>query len=173
MLKIGHFYLASAQVLKIFDLSKKYVILYIPMNKTYVVKQEDIKRQWYIVDAEGKILGRLATKVAVILRGKHKAIFTPHLDTGDGVIVINAAKIKVTGRKLQQKVYRRFSGYPGGLKEIPLETLLMKSPTTVFKLAVQRMLPSGPLGRKILKKLKVYADDKHLHKAQKAVVLEV
>jgi len=143
------------------------------MNKTYVAKKEDIKRQWYLVDAKGKILGRLASKVAVILRGKHKAMFTPHLDTGDGVIVINASKIKVTGRKLQQKVYRRHSGYPGGLREVYLETLLAKNPTTVFKLAVQRMLPSGPLGRKILKKLKVYADDKHLHKAQNPVVLEV
>ena len=143
------------------------------MGRTYVAKKEDIKRQWYLVDAKGKILGRLASKVAVILRGKHKAMFTPHLDTGDGVIVINASKIKVTGRKLQQKVYRRYSGYPGGLREVYLETLLAKNPTTVFRLAVQRMLPGGPLGRKILKKLKVYADDKHLHKAQNPVVLEV
>ena len=155
------------------DLSKKYVILCTPMGRTYVAKKEDIKRQWYLVDAKGKILGRLASKVAVILRGKHKAMFTPHLDTGDGVIVINASKIKVTGRKLQQKVYRRYSGYPGGLREVYLETLLAKNPTTVFRLAVQRMLPGGPLGRKILKKLKVYADDKHLHKAQNPVVLEV
>jgi len=143
------------------------------MGRTYEAKKEDIKIQWYLVDAKDKILGRVASKVAVILRGKHKAIFTPYLDTGDGVIVINAAKIKVTGRKLQQKVYRRYSGYPGGLREVYLETLLAKNPTTVFRLAVQRMLPGGPLGRKTLQKLKVYADDKHLHKAQNPIVLEV
>jgi large subunit ribosomal protein L13 len=143
------------------------------MNKTYVAKKEDIKRQWYIVDAKDKILGRLAVKIAVLLRGKHKVIFTPHLDTGDGVIVINASKIKVTGRKLKQKVYRRYSGYPGGLREVTLETLLAKKPETVVKLAVRRMLPGGPLGRDIIKKLKVYADDKHLHGAQSPQLLEV
>ncbi len=142
------------------------------MNKTYVAKKEDIKRQWFLVDAQGKILGRLASKIAVILRGKHKAIFTPHLDTGDGVIVINAAKIRVTGRKLKEKLYRRFSGYPGGLKEITLETMLEKKPSTVIKLAVRRMLPGGPLGRDMLKKLKVYVDDKHPHRAQNPVVLK-
>lgn len=143
------------------------------MNKTYVAKKEDIKRQWYLIDAQGKILGRLASRIAVILRGKHKAIFTPYLDTGDGVIVINASKIKVTGRKLKDKVYRRFSGYPGGLKEIPMEKMLKRSPATVMRLAVKRMLPGGPLGRDILKKLKVYADDKHPHKPQNPVTLEV
>lgn len=143
------------------------------MYKTFVPKKDQIKRKWYLVDAKNKILGRLATKIAVLLRGKHKAIFSPHLDTGDGVIVINAAKIKVTGRKLKQKVYRRFSGYPGGLKEVPLEAMLNKRPETVIKLAVQRMLPGGPLGRDILKKLKVYADDRHPHSAQNPVILEV
>jgi len=143
------------------------------MNKTYVAKKEEIKRQWYLVDAQDKILGRLAAKIAVIIRGKHKPIFTPHLDTGDGVIVINAAKIKVTGRKLKEKVYRRYSGYQHGLKEVSLETLLKKKPETLIKLAVGRMLPSGPLARDILKKLKVYADDKHPHKSQNPVVLEV
>jgi large subunit ribosomal protein L13 len=142
------------------------------MQKTYVAKKQDIKRAWYLLNAKDKILGRLASKVAVILRGKHKAIYTPSLDTGDGVIVINAAKIRVTGRKLQQKVYRRFSGYPGGLREVTLETMLKKNPTTVIKLAVRRMLPQGPLGRDILKKLKVYADDQHPHKAQNPIVLE-
>jgi len=142
------------------------------MQKTYVAKKQDIKRAWYLLDAKDKILGRLASKAAVILRGKHKAIYTPHLDTGDGVVVINAAKIRVTGRKLKQKVYRRFSGYPGGLREVTLETMLKKNPTTVIKLAVGRMLPQGPLGRDILKKLKVYADDKHPHKAQNPIVLE-
>lgn len=143
------------------------------MYKTYVAKKDDIKRQWYIADASNKILGRLAVKVAVILRGKHKVIFTPHLDTGDGVIVINAAKVRVTGRKLKQKVYRRYSGYPGGLREVPLENMLKNSPGKVIRLAVQRMLPGGPLGRDMLKKLKVYADDKHPHKSQNPVVLEV
>ena len=125
------------------------------------------------MDAQDKILGRLASRVAIILRGKHKAIFTPNLDTGDGVIIINAAKIKVTGRKADQKVYRRYSGYPGGLREVPFKTMLANKPTTVLKLAVQRMLPGGPLGRDIIKKLKIYADDKHPHKAQNPVVLEV
>ncbi|OGX46588.1 MAG: 50S ribosomal protein L13 [Omnitrophica WOR_2 bacterium RIFCSPLOWO2_12_FULL_51_8] len=143
------------------------------MRKTYVAKKEDIKRQWYLVDANGKILGRLAAKVAGVLRGKHKPIFTPHLDTGDGVIVINAAKIRVTGRKLRQKLYRRYSGYPGGLREVALETMLAKHPETVIRLAVQRMLPAGPLGRDLIKKLKVYSDDKHRHAAQSPAVLEI
>ncbi len=143
------------------------------MNKTYSAKKEDIKRQWFLVDAKDKVLGRLAVKVATILRGKHKAIFTPHLDTGDGVIVINAAKIKVTGRKLDQKVYRRYSGYQGGLREVSLGTMLNKKPEVVIRLAVRRMLPGGPLGRDTLKKLKVYSDDKHPHKSQNAVILEV
>ncbi|MCX5700787.1 MAG: 50S ribosomal protein L13 [Candidatus Omnitrophica bacterium] len=143
------------------------------MTKTYVAKKEDIKRVWYLVDAKDKILGRLATKVAVILRGKHKVIFTPHIDTGDGVVIINAAKIRVTGRKAAQKVYRRYSGYPGGLKEIPFETMLEKHPTTVVKLAVRRMLPGGALGHVMLKKLKIYADEKHLQQAQKLQALEV
>ncbi|MBM3246817.1 MAG: 50S ribosomal protein L13 [Candidatus Omnitrophica bacterium] len=143
------------------------------MNKTYVAKKEDINRQWYLVDAKDKTLGRLAARVAVILRGKHKAIFTPHLDTGDGVIVINAAKIKVTGRKLKEKLYRRFSGYPGGLREVPLAEMLKKNSAGVFRLAVQRMLPGGPLGRDIITKLKVYADDQHKQKAQNPKILEL
>ncbi len=137
-----------------------------------MAKKEDIKRQWYIVDATDKILGRLATHLARILRGKHKPIYTPHIDTGDGVIVINAAKIKVTGKKLEEKIYRRHSGYPGGLREIKLATLLKKSPTTVIRLAVKRMLPSGPLARDMLKKLKIYVDDKHPHKSQNPINLE-
>jgi large subunit ribosomal protein L13 len=142
------------------------------MMKTYIAKKEDIKRQWYLVDARDRILGRLATKVAVLLRGKHKPIFTPHLDTGDGVIVINAAKVKVTGRKMKQKVYRRYSGYPGGLREVTLETMLAKKPQMVVRLAVERMLPKGRLGSKIVKKLKVYADDKHPHTAQNPVLIK-
>ncbi len=143
------------------------------MNKTYLPKKEDISHKWYLVDAKDKILGRLASKVAILLRGKHKAIFTPHMDTGDAVIVINAAKIKVTGRKLKQKVYRRYSGYPGGLREVSLENMLKNRPTTVIKLAVRRMLPAGHLGEEMFKKLKVYADDKHLHQGQAPLPLEV
>ena len=142
------------------------------MKKTYMAKSEDIKRKWYIADAKGQILGRLASKIAAILRGKHKPIFTPHLDTGDGVIVINAGEIKVTGRKLKQKTYRRYSGYPGGLREVKLEALLARKPATVIHLAVERMLPSGPLGRDLIKKLKVYAGDKHGLTGIKPIVLE-
>ncbi len=136
------------------------------INRTYVAKEKDIKRQWHVIDATDQILGRLAVKAAVLLRGKHKPIFTPHVDTGDGVIVVNAAKIRVTGRKLSQKVYRRYSGYPGGLREVYLKDMLANKPATVIRLAVERMLPQGPLGRKIIKKLKVYPDNQHPHKAQ-------
>lgn len=143
------------------------------MKRTYVAKKEEIKRKWYIIDAKDKVLGRLASRAAVVLRGKHKPMFTPHIDTGDCVIVLNAAKIKVTGRKLKQKIYRRYSGYPGGLREVTLDKMLAKSPETVIKLAVKRMLPGGPLGRDMFKKLKVYADDKHAHQAQNPQVLQV
>lgn len=143
------------------------------MNKTYIPKKSEIKRQWFVVDARDKILGRMASKVASVLRGKHKPMFTPHLDTGDGVIVINAAKIKVTGRKLKQKVYRRFSGYPGGLREMTLETMLQKSPVTVIRLAVGRMLPSGALGSDMIKKLKVYPKDDYPQKNEKLTTLEI
>jgi large subunit ribosomal protein L13 len=143
------------------------------MKKTYVAKDSEVKRSWYIVDAKNKILGRIASKAASILRGKHKVTFTPSIDTGDGVIIINAAQVKVTGRKLKQKVYRRYSGYPGGLREVKLETMLANKPTTVLRLAVKRMLPGGPLGRDLIKKLKIYADDKHPHKAQNPVLLEI
>lgn len=143
------------------------------MNRTYVTKEEDVKRKWYLVDAKDKVLGRMATRIAIVLRGKHKAVFSPSMDAGDGVIVINAAKIKVTGRKMKQKVYSRYSGYPGGLKQIPLETMLEKKPATVVRLAVQRMLPGGPLGRDLIKKLKVYAGETHKQQAQQPVVLEV
>jgi len=143
------------------------------MDKTYVTRKKDINRQWHLVDAKDKILGRLASKVAVLLRGKHKVIFSPSLDTGDGVVVINAAKIKVTGRKMKDKIYRRYSGYPGGLREMSLEVMLAKKPEAVVQLAVRRMLPGGPLGRDAIKKLKVYPDDKHPHQAQKPVVFKV
>lgn len=143
------------------------------MKRTYTARPEDIKMKWYIADAKGQILGRLAARIASILRGKHKPIFTPHIDTGDGVIVINAKDIKVTGRKLKQKVYRKYSGYPGGQHEITLEKLLAKKPTTVIHLAVQRMLPTGALGSDLIKKLRVFADDKHDLTGVKPIVLEV
>lgn len=143
------------------------------MQKTYLAKKSDIKRLWYILDAKDKVLGRLAVEAAKILRGKHKPIFTPHIDCGDGVIVVNAGKVKVTGRKLTQKVYRRFSGYPGGLREVYLGEMLKKKPTQVIQLAVRRMLPGGPLGRDLLKKLKVYAQDRHSHISCKPIVWEV
>jgi len=143
------------------------------MKKTYSAKKEEVKRQWFLVDAQGKILGRMAAKIASILRGKHKPMFTPHIDTGDCVAVINASKIKVTGRKLKQKVYRRYSGYPGGLREVVLEDLLAKKPETVVILAVQRMLPGGPLGRDMIKKLKVYSGAEHKLTGLKPVILEV
>ena len=143
------------------------------MQRTYIPKKEELKSKWYLIDAQDKILGRLAAKAAVLLRGKHKALFTPHLDCGDGVIIINAAKIKVTGRKLTQKVYRRYSGYPGGLREVGLDVMLKNKPETVIELAVTRMLPHGPLGNEIRKKLKVYAGAEYPHKAQKPEKIEV
>ena len=141
------------------------------MQKTYLAKKGDFKRSWYIADAKDKILGRLAVEAAKVLRGKHKPRFTSNIDCGDNVIIINAAKIKVTGRKLAQKVYRRYSGYPAGLREVYLEDMLKKAPTQVIKLAVQRMLPGGPLGRDLLKKLKIYAQDKHPYTSIKPIVL--
>ncbi len=141
--------------------------------KTYALKAEDIERRWYVVDAEGKTLGRLASEIAKILKGKHKPIYTPHLDTGDHVIVINAHKIKVTGKKMEQKMYYRHSGYPGGIKGISLETCLQKHPTRVLEAAVRGMLPKNRLGRKMMKKLKIYAAASHPHQAQQPEVLEL
>jgi len=142
------------------------------MQKTYFPKKTEVKRTWYLIDAQNKILGRLASRIAVVLRGKHKPIFSPHMDTGDGVIVINASKIKVTGKKLEEKLYRKHSGYPGGFREINLKTLLEKNPTLVIRLAVKRMLPSGPLGKRMLRKLKIYPDNKHPHQNLKPIILE-
>jgi len=141
--------------------------------KTYSVKADEIKREWYLINAEGKTLGRLASEIAKILKGKHKPIYSPHLDCGDYVIVINAEKIRVTGRKLDQKIYYRHSGYPGGLKSITLREQLAKHPERVIKAAVKGMLPKNRLGRKMLKKLKVYAGASHPHQAQKPKVLEL
>ena len=143
------------------------------MEKTYVTKNEDVQREWYVVDATGQTLGRLATRVAHRLRGKHKPIYSPSVDTGDYVIVVNADKIHVTGRKLDQKIYYRHSGYPGGLKQITLRNLLQKHPTRVIEHAVRGMLPKNRLGRRMFKKLKVYAGPNHPHEAQQPEPLEL
>ena len=139
--------------------------------KTFMASPATIDRKWYVVDAEGKTLGRLASEVAKVLRGKNKAIFTPHIDTGDYVIVINAEKIAVTGKKLDQKIYYHHSDYVGGMKETTLREKLAKKPESVIELAVKGMLPKGPLGRQMLKKLHVYAGPEHNHEAQKPEVL--
>ena len=134
--------------------------------RTFQPKPADIQRAWHVVDAEGVVLGRLASEVASVLRGKHKPIWAPHVDTGDHVIVVNAAKLDISQRKLTDKLYRRHSGYPGGLRSESLEHLLARSPEEVVRRAVRGMLPKGPLGRMMLKKLKVYAGPTHPHSAQ-------
>ena len=139
--------------------------------KTYMANPDKIERKWYVVDAEGQTLGRLAAEVAKVLRGKNKPEFTPHIDTGDNVIVINAEKIKVTGKKLDQKVYYHHSDYVGGMKETTLREMMAKKPEQVIELAVKGMLPEGPLGRTMIKKLHVYAGAEHAHQAQKPEVL--
>ncbi|SMC28707.1 LSU ribosomal protein L13P [Clostridium acidisoli DSM 12555] len=141
--------------------------------KSYIAKPQEIERKWYIVDVNGLTLGRAASQIASILRGKNKPIFTPHVDTGDFVIVINADKVVLTGKKLDQKMLRHHSLYPGGLKEMPYKEALAKKPEFVFQEAVRRMLPSGVLGRETLKKLKVYRGTEHDHQAQKPEVLEL
>lgn len=143
------------------------------MIKTYSAKAEDIKREWLVVDAEGKTLGRLSTEIASILRGKHKPIFTPHVDCGDFVIVINAGKIRVTGDRLDQKMYYRHSGYMGGLKQVSLRQMLQTHPERVLQFSVRGMLPKNRLGRQVFKKLKVYASPTHPHAAQQPRVLEL
>ena len=144
-----------------------------PAQKTYMANDASVVRKCYIIDATDKILGRLAAKAATILRGKHKPTFTPHVDTGDMVIVINAEKVKVTGNKLNDKEYQRFSGYPSGQKSIKLKDLQQRAPEKIIQLAVNRMIPSGPLGNKIRTKLKVYAGPEHPHTAQQPIVLDV
>jgi large subunit ribosomal protein L13 len=136
------------------------------MLKTYSTKASDIKREWHLIDAEGKVLGRLATQIANLLMGKHKPIFCRHLDTGDYVVVINADKVRVTGNKPKQKLYYRHSGYPGGLKSISLERMMETHPTRAIEHAVKGMLPHNKLGAQMLKKLKVYAGDAHPHRGQ-------
>lgn len=141
--------------------------------KTYMAKAEDVQRKWYVVDASGKTLGRMASQIATILRGKHKPTFTPHVDTGDFVIVINAEKVHLTGKKLDDKFYRHHSLYPGGLKETPYRKLLEVKPEFAIEEAVRRMLPKGPLGSQMIKKLKVYRGPEHKNAAQKPETLEL
>jgi large subunit ribosomal protein L13 len=141
--------------------------------KTNFVKDNQVEHKCYVVDAKDKILGRVAARVAAVLRGKHKPTYTPNVDTGDSVIVINVDKIRVTGKKMTDKVYERYTGYPGGKRLVPLQDMLKKRPTTVMYLAVERMVPSGALGSKVMKKLRVYAGDKHPHGAQNPIALEV
>lgn len=139
--------------------------------KTYMANPDKIERKWYVVDAEGATLGRLASEIAKVLRGKNKPEYTPHIDTGDYVIVVNAEKVKVTGKKLQQKIYYNHSDYVGGMRETTLAELLAKKPEKVIELAVKGMLPKGPMGRDMIKKLHVYAGPEHDHQAQKPEVL--
>ena len=139
--------------------------------KSFMASPSTIERKWYVVDAEGKTLGRLASEVAKVLRGKNKPTFTPHIDTGDYVVVINASKVKVTGKKLDQKIYYNHSDYVGGMKETTLREMMAKKPERVIELAVKGMLPKGPLGREMITKLHVYAGPEHEQQAQKPEVL--
>lgn len=143
------------------------------LRKTFSAKPSSITREWHLVDASGKTLGRLATEIAHRLRGKHKAIYTPHMDTGDYVIVVNASKVRVTGRKAKNKIYYRHSGYPGGIKSESFEHLLARKPERVIELAVKGMLPRGPLGRAVFRKLRVFPGATHDHMAQKPKPLEI
>ena len=141
--------------------------------KTFVAKPETVKRDWYVVDAEGKTLGRVATEIASRLRGKHKPEYTPHVDTGDYIVVINAEKVAVTGKKASDKMYYAHSGFPGGIKSISFEKLIDRKPEMVIEAAVKGMLPKGPLGYAMLKKLKCYAGPSHPHTAQQPQLLEI
>lgn len=141
--------------------------------KTFSAKPETVRRDWYVVDADGKTLGRLATEIARRLRGKHKPEYTPHVDTGDYIVVVNADKIRVTGNKLKDKMYHRYTGYIGNLKSISLQDLMEKKPERALELAVKGMLPRNPLGRKMLSKLRVYAGPEHEHQAQQPQTLEI
>ena len=141
--------------------------------KTFSAKPAEVRRDWYVVDATGKTLGRLSTEIARRLRGKHKPEYTPHVDTGDYIVVVNAEKVRVTGNKLKDKVYHHHTGYIGNLKSIPLEKLLEEHPERAIEKAVKGMLPRGPLGRKMLSKLRVFAGPEHTHAAQQPIPLEV
>ncbi len=140
---------------------------------TFMANAGNVERKWYIIDAAGLPLGRVATQVAILLRGKHKPTFTPHVDTGDGVIVINCKDIVLTGKKLDQKMYRHHSGYPGGLKETPYRRIMEKRPEFAMYEAVRRMLPKNRLGKKMIRKLRVFADDQHNQQAQQPVEFEI
>jgi len=141
--------------------------------KTFSAKPADVKHDWFVVDATNKVLGRLATQIAARLRGKHKPEFTPHVDTGDFIIVVNASKLRVTGNKAEQKIYYRHTTYPGGVRETNFAKMQARFPRRVLEIAVKGMLPKGPLGYAMLKKLKVYGDDKHPHVAQQPKTLEI
>jgi len=141
--------------------------------KTFSAKPAEVRRDWFVVDATGKTLGRLSTEIAHRLRGKHKPEYTPHVDTGDYIIVVNAEKVRVTGNKLKDKMYHRYTGYIGHLKSIPLEKLLAEHPERAIEIAVKGMLPRGPLGRKMLTKLRVFKGPEHDHAAQQPIPLEV
>ena len=141
--------------------------------KTFVAKEHQVTKKWFLVDAENKVVGRLATQIAIRLRGKHKAIFTPHADTGDFIVVINVDKVRLTGAKWDKKIYYRHSGYVGGLKQISAKKLLEKKPEEILRLAVKRMLPKNSLGRRQLKKAKIYAGPDHPHQAQNPETWEI
>jgi len=141
--------------------------------KTYQAKKEELEYKWYLVNADGKVLGRMATELAKILKGKNKPTYTPHLDTGDFVIVVNAGKVTLTGKKMKDKIYYHHTGYPGGIKEMTAEKLLAKKSTEMIRMAVKGMLPKNSLGRQMLRKLKIYAGPNHPHEAQKPVSLEI
>ena len=143
------------------------VLMAVNPNKTWLMRPQDVKRRWYVVDASGQVLGRLASRVAAVLRGKHKPEFTPHVDGGDFVIVVNAARVRLTGKKLDQKLYRHHTGYPGGLKQETARQLLARRPDQLVRRAVWGMLPHNRLGRRIIRKLKVYAGPEHPHQAQR------
>lgn len=141
--------------------------------KTFSAKPAEVRRDWYVIDATDKTLGRMATEIARRLRGKHKAEYTPHVDTGDYIVVVNAEKVQVTGNKEQDKMYHRHTGYPGGLKSMTFEKMVQRAPESIIELAVKGMLPKNPLGRAMLKKLKVYAGPDHNHTAQQPKALEI
>lgn len=143
------------------------------VQKTYATTPDVIERRWWVVDAKGMTLGRVASKVAPLLRGTNKTYFTPHLDTGDYVIIVNADKIHVTGKRMDQKIYYRHSGFPGGLKSMTLREMMVKFPTRALRLSIKGMLPKGPLGRRMFKKLKIYAGAEHPHQAQQPQILEL
>ena len=143
------------------------------MQKTYQAKKGEVEQRWFLVNAEGKILGRLATGLARVLRGKHKPTYTPHVDTGDFVVVVNAGKVVLTGNKMRDKIYYHHTGHPGGIRQISAEKLLAKKPTELIRIAVKGMLPKNSLGRQMLRKLKIYAGPSHRHEAQMPAPLEL